>query len=73
MRHDKYSNYWTKAEAEALQGKLVNTNAQTQVVITGMYAESETEFVVTDSKGYGYRQSDNNGLYCWLPSKSECP
>lgn len=67
MRHDKYSNYWTKEEATALQGKLVNTNAQEQVTITGMFAVGEDEYEVTANDGHSYRQCDNNGLYCWLP------
>jgi len=70
---DKHQKTWTKAEAKALLGRTVHTNARTTVKIVALYAEGPDSYLVADERGHGYAKSDTNGLYCWLEESEEAP
>jgi len=63
---DNHKTYWTREEAKALVGKVVNTNAGTRVVIVTAICVDDDEFMVADRDGYMYKKVCANALYCWV-------
>lgn len=68
-RSEASRSYFTKAEATAMQGKVVGTNAGQSVTIDGMAAMGKNKYVVI-AGGHDYHKSAKSGLYCWLPENN---
>ncbi len=58
---------FTRAEATALVGKTLNTNAQVKVTITDIACDGPNSYLLVDEKGHYLSKCCNNGLYVILP------
>ncbi len=64
LHHDRNSKqYFATAEASALVGKAVKTNAGTTITVASTFCEGTNRYSVADGKGNLYAKSCKNGLY----------